>query len=141
MSSTEGLEQHVLQPYNYLINLNYVCTWYNRLKPGQIVHSSSHFLTFILISQLFSPRLLRTAPVFTVLLFFMNLTYKAYWHINFSLSNECGTHENNICGHPFFWSDASSEFTKYYNCTKKSKQTSVRKICNFTINRDHSNNK
>ena len=28
--------------------------------------------------------------------------YEAYWHINFSLINGCGNHENNICGHSFF---------------------------------------
>ena len=28
--------------------------------------------------------------------------YKAYWHMNFSLINEYGSHENNICGHSFF---------------------------------------
>ena len=49
--------------------------------------------------------------------------YKA---MNFSLINGCGTHKNNICGHSFIWSDAC-EFTKYYNCYKKGKQTSVRK--------------
>jgi len=52
----------------------------------------------------------------------------------------CGTCKNNIHGHSFVWSGAC-EFTKYYNCYKKSKQTSVRKICNFMINRDHSNKK
>ena len=27
--------------------------------------------------------------------------YKAYWHMNFSLINGCGTSENNIHGHSF----------------------------------------
>jgi len=44
--------------------------------------------------------------------------YKAYWHMNFSLINWCGTFENNICGHSFFKSGIC-EFTKYYNCYQK----------------------
>jgi len=45
--------------------------------------------------------------------------------MNFLLISGCGTCENNIRGHSFIWSGAC-EFTKYYNCCKKSKQTSVR---------------
>jgi len=44
--------------------------------------------------------------------------YKAYWHMNFSLINGCGTHKNNICGHSFFWS-GTSEFTNIIIATKK----------------------
>jgi len=45
---------------------------------------------------------------------------------NLLLINGCGTHENNICGHSLFLSGVC-EYTKYYNCYLKSKQTSVRK--------------
>ena len=65
-----------------------------------------------------------------------------YWHMNFSLINGCGNIENNIHGHSFVWS-STCEFTKFnVSILQKSKQTSVRKkICNFTVNRDHSNKK
>ena len=62
--------------------------------------------------------------------------YKAYWYMSFSLINGCGTHENNIHGHYFFWSCACELTNIVRNCYQKSKQTSVRKICNFTINRE-----
>jgi len=42
---------------------------------------------------------------------------EAHWHMNFSLINGCGTHENNIRGHSFFWS--GSEFTNIIIGTKK----------------------
>ena len=67
--------------------------------------------------------------------------YKAYWRMNFSLINGCGIHKNNVCGHSFFWSGGSMWAHQYYNCHQKSKQASIRKNCNFTINRDHSNKK
>ena len=41
--------------------------------------------------------------------------------MSFSLINGCSTLENNIRGHPFVWS-GTCEFTKYYNCYKKSKK-------------------
>jgi len=50
--------------------------------------------------------------------------YKAYWYMNFSIINGCGTCENNIHGHSF---EVALEFTKCYNYKRKSKQTNVRK--------------
>ena len=47
-----------------------------------------------------------------------NNKYKALWHMNFSSINGCGTHENIICGHSFFWSSAY-EFINIMNVTKK----------------------
>ena len=52
--------------------------------------------------------------------------YKAYWHMSFSLISGCGTRENSIRGHSFFWSGAC-EFANIIIVAKKSKQTSVRK--------------
>ena len=53
--------------------------------------------------------------------------YKAYWYMNFSLINGCGTCENNIRGHSFFRSGAC-EFTNIIIDTKKNKRTNVRKF-------------
>jgi len=61
--------------------------------------------------------------------------YKAYWHMNPSLINGCGTHENNIHGHSFW--NGTCEFTNIIIVNKKSKQTSIRK--KIAINSDHSN--
>ena len=43
--------------------------------------------------------------------------YKAYWHMNFSLINGCGTCENNNSW-SFFWS-AACQFTNIIIVTKK----------------------
>ena len=44
---------------------------------------------------------------------------EADWHMNFSLINLCGTHENNIRNHSFFWS-GTYELTNVIMVTKKS---------------------
>jgi len=41
--------------------------------------------------------------------------------MNFLLINGCGTHENNIRGHSFFWGGAC-EFTNIITVTKKVKK-------------------
>ena len=47
--------------------------------------------------------------------------YKAYWHMNFSLINACGTRKNNIRSHSFCLSD-TCEFTIIIIVAKKSEQ-------------------
>ena len=43
--------------------------------------------------------------------------YEAHWQMDFSLIDWCGTHENKLCGHSFFWSD-TYEFTNILIVTK-----------------------
>jgi len=52
--------------------------------------------------------------------------YEAHWHMNFSLINGCGTHENNIYDYSLFLS-GTYEFTNIIIATKKGKQVSIRK--------------
>ena len=50
---------------------------------------------------------------------------EAYWHMNFSLINGCGTHENTILS---FEVALASKFTNIIIVDLKSKQLSIRKI-------------
>ena len=52
--------------------------------------------------------------------------YEAYWHINISLINGCGTHEIIFVVILSFEVELVSS-PIYYNCHQKSKQTSIRK--------------